>query len=500
MAKVKLKTNAKLKTARNLDGAAPATGRSTRRTARSTKKNIDVDQDVEKKGNGGVLAIILMLVLIGGGGAGGYYYIKMNQKVQTAYIVTPEETTLMEGIDKRIQNVQVEQTELEYIMRDVKQFQSNYTIAQVVPVAEGEEPKKFTSPNIPLVQEIKDDAVEGLVSSAREQLRKIDHTRLLKEKDDYILAKQREDLIAKQNADEAARKKAAEEAKVEAHKQKVAEGEAIDEGKSEVRWSLLDVDMFDRSLFKPLEGKYAYDFLTSEKRIDPWFKFELDAQKNWGKAMVQIIKSARYTFGILSNSGTDHRGWVMFYEKRKGNLMNISKMNFRIRVVDFVEGVEVVRSLERPIIDISPEEFWKLLERAVQPEGLKKSTIASKNWKALKEVLPDKSDAQIVRFGYASLMYMLKQFPAAKKMIKEVSEISTDVLSEEIKFVEPTFNRREMKIALDISSGLYGDGKRQDALKILEKMKTRFDFTDEWGEFEDDFNRLKNDAMKIKKR
>ena len=75
----------------------------------------------------------------------------------------------------------------------------------------------------------------------------------------------------------------------------------------------------------------------------------------------------------------------------------------------------------------------------MEPEGLAKSTIASKNWKALKEVHPSKSDAQILKFGYASLMYMLKQFPASKKMIKEISEISTDVLSEEIKFVEPTF-------------------------------------------------------------
>jgi len=500
MAKVKLKTNAKAKTARNIDtSSAPATGRSTRRTSRTTRKNIDVDKAEEKKGNGGVIAIILMLVLIGGGGAGGYYYIKMNQKVQTEYIVTDDEANFMKGLDKRIQNVQVEETELEYIMRDVKEFQKTYTIAQVVG-EEGEEKKEYFSPNIPLVQDIKDDAVEGLVSSSREQLRKIDHDRLLKEKEAYILAKQEEDLREKQKANEAARIKAAADAKIAAHKQKVAAGASLDETKGEVRWNLLDVDMFDRSLFKPLEGKYAYDFLTAEKRIDPWYKFELDAQKNWGKAMVQIVKSARYTFGVLSNSGTDHRDWVMFYEKRKGKLMSISKMNFRIRVVDFVDGIEIVRSLERPIIDISPEEFWKLLERAVQPEGLEKSTIASKNWKALKEVHPDKSDAQIVRFGYASLMYMLKQFPAAKKMIKEVSEISTDVLSQEIKYVEPTFNRREMKIALDISSGLYGDGKRQDCLMILEKMKTRFDFTDEWGEFEDDFNRLKNDAMKIKKR
>ena len=501
MAKVKLKTNAKLKTTRNIDAGAPATGKSTRRTTRTTRKNIDVDTPAaEKKGNGGVLAIILMLVLIGGGGAGGYYYIKMNQKVQEAYIVTPEEENLFGGITKRTQNVQVEQTELEYIMRDVKTFQSTYTIAQVVGGEDGQPKKEFYSPNIKEVQEIKDDAVEGLVSSAREQFRKLDHAKLLKEKEAFLLAKQEADLKAKAAADAAAADAAAVKAKEEAHKQKVAKGAALDEGKEEVRWSLLDTDMFDRSLFKPLEGKFSYDFLTAEQRIDPWYKFELDAQKNWGKAMVQIIKSARYTFGILSNSGTDHRGWVMYYEKRKGNLMNISKMNFRIKVVDFVDGIELERSLERPIIDISPEEFWKLLSRAVEPAGLEKSTIASKNWKALKEVHPGKSDAQIVRFGYASLMYMLKQFPASKKMIKEVSEISTDVLTQEIKYVEPTFNRREMKIALDIASGLYGDGKRQDCLMILEKMKTRFDFTDEWGEFEDDFNRLKNDAMKIKKR
>ena len=495
MAKVKLKTNAKLKTARNLDGAAPATGRSTRRT---TRKNIDVDDAPEKSGSGGMLAIILMLVLIGGGGAGGYYYIKMNQKVQTEYIVTPEEKNVLENIDKRIVNIQVDQTNLEFLMGDIAKFQDVYTIPQVV--ENDEQRQEFLSPNIPLVQEVKDDTVEGLVAASRERLRKLDHLEILKRKEAWVLAQQEIELKKKQEADEAARIKAAEEAKIQAHQAMVAQGEALDETKSEVRWSMLDVDMFDRSLFKPLEGKFVYDFLTSEKRIDPWVKFELDAQKKWGHAMVKIIKSARYAFGILSNSGTDHRGWVFYYEKRKGTLNSISKMNFKIRVVDNVEGVEITRVLERPIIDIQPDEFWKLLSNAVDPEGLKKSMIASKNWAALKAVHPDKSDAQILKFGYASLMYMLKQFPASKKMIKEISEIPTDVLAQEITYVEPTFNRREMKIALDIASGLYGDGKRQDALMILEKMKTRFDFTDEWNEFETDFNRLKNDAMKIKKR
>lgn len=495
MAKVKLKTNTKIKTVRNLEGAASATGKSTRRT---TKKNVQVDDIPEKSGSGGIVAIIIMLILIGGGGAGGWYYIKMSQKVPMAYMVTPEEKNLMADLNKRIENIQVDQTNLEFLLADVAKFQGTYTIAQVI--EEDEQRHEFFSPNIEEVQEIKDDAVEGLVSADRERARKLDYERLLKEKEAYVLQQQQIALKKKQEEDEMARQKAAEQAKIDAQKQLVAQGKAMDENKSEVRWNILDVDMFDRSLFKPLEGKFSYDFLTSEKRVDPWVKFELDAQKNWGHAMVEIIKSARYTFGILSNSGTDYRGWEMFYEKRKGNLMNISKQNFRIRVVDNVEGIEVTRSLERPIIDIPTDEFWKLLERAVEPENLKNSKNASKNWAALKDVHPGKSEAQILKFGYASLMYMLKQFPSSKKMIKDVSEISTDVLKEEIKFVEPTFNRREMKIALDIASGLYGDGKRQDALKILDKMKNRFDFTDEWSEFEEDFNRLKNDAMKIKKR
>lgn len=495
MAKVKLKTNTKLKTARNLDGAAPATNRSTRR---NTRKNIEVDEAPEAKGGGGILAIIVMLVLIGGGGAGGYYYIKMSQKVPMQYVVTKDETTLLKNINRRIENIQVDQTNIEFLLADIAKFQEVYTIPQVVEL--DEQPHEFLSPNIDEVQLIKDDAVEGVISSVRERQRKIDFMELNKAKENFVLAKQQQGLLDKQKADEVERIKAAEQAKVDAHQQLVTKGGELDETKGEVRWNLLDIDMFDRSLFKPLEGKYSYDFLTSEKRVDPWVKFELDAQKNWGHSMVEIIKSARYAFGILSNSGTDYRGWVFHYEKRKGNLMNISKLNFRIRVVDNVEGIEVKRSLERPIIDIPPDEFFRLLTRAVEPENLKNSVNASKNWVALKAIHPGKSDAQILKFGFASIMYMLKQFPAAKAMAKEISEISTDVLKEEIKFVEPTFNRREMKIGLEISNGLYGDGKRQDALIILERMKTRFDFTDEWSEFEDDFNRLKNDAMKIKKR
>ena len=495
MAKVKLKTNAKIKTVRNLDGAAPATNRSTRR---NTRKNIEVDEAPEEKGGGGILAIIVMLVLIGGGGAGGYYYIKMSQKVPMNYVVTKDETNLLKNIDKRIENIQVDQTNLEFLLSDVSKFQGIYTIAQVV--EQDEQKHEFFSPNLELVQEVKDDAVEGLVSATRERRRKLDYMEILKAKETYVLDQQQKALLKKQKEDIAAGIKKAEDAKIEAHKQMVAQGADLDQTKTEVRWNLLDVDMFDRSLFKPLDGKFSYDFLTSEKRVDPWVKFELDAQKNWGHAMVKIIKSARYTFGILSNSGTDYRDWIMYYDKRKGTLMNISKLNFRIRVVVNVEGVEIKRSLERPIIDIPTEEFWKLLDRAVKPESLKNSKNASKNWVALKEIHPGKSEAQVLKFGFASIMYMLKQFPASKATIKEVSEISTDVLLEEIKFVEPTFNRREMKIALEIANGLYGDGKRQDSLIILDKMKTRFASADEWGEFEDDFNRLKNDAMKIKKR
>ena len=132
MAKVKLKTNAKPKTVR--EGSAPETGRATRRTAKSTTRNTarstsrntkrskDYDDAPEKKGSGGTIAIILMLVLIIGGGAGGYIYIVMNKEVQKDYIVTAEEKTFMAGVDKRIQNVQLDVTNLEYLMQDVNKF------------------------------------------------------------------------------------------------------------------------------------------------------------------------------------------------------------------------------------------------------------------------------------------------------------------------------------------------------------------------------------------
>ena len=210
-------------------------------------------------------------------------------------------------------------------------MEKTYTIAQVV----GEPPEEvneYFSPNIPIIQGIKDEAVEGMVAAARDRLRKVDFDRLGKEAEQYRLAQQEKARQDKAAADKLAAEKAAKQAQIDAHKAKVAEGKRIDEGKEEVRWSLLDVDMFDRSLFKPLEGKFSFDFLTAESRIKPWYKFELEAQKKWGQAMVQIIKSARYTFGVLSNSGTDHRGWVFYYEKRrKGTLNSISKMKFKIR-------------------------------------------------------------------------------------------------------------------------------------------------------------------------
>ena len=99
-------------------------------------------------------------------------------------------------------------------------------------------------------------------------------------------------------------------------------------------------------------------------------------------------------------------------------------------------------------------------------------------------------------------MYCLKQFPSARAKIKEISEIPTELLSAEIDLVEPTFDRREMKIAMGIANGLYDEGFRQDCLMILEKMKERFatEPSKQWGEFKDAFDELYNKAQKLKKK
>jgi hypothetical protein len=264
-----------------------------------------------------------------------------------------------------------------------------------------------------------------------------------------------------------------------------------------VRWEVLDEDMFKRSMFKPLDGQYRFDFIQASKRLDPWLVFNLEGQRAWGNEMLKIIQSAEATFGLIANSGTDHKNWVFIYETQKGSLRLIDKSTMHIKVVD-AEGKE--KKLSRPIIDIPPDEFWKLVKRAVFSESLKTSVNASKSWAALKEINPNKSDEQVLKFGFASLMYCLKQFPASKKMIKSISEVSTDVLKSEIAFVEPVFNNREMLLGLDIVENLIKKGFRTDSIMILAKMKERFHFTVEWDAMTGRYNKLHNEAENIKKK
>lgn len=502
MAKVKLKTSAKLKTSRNLDGGR-GTGRSTgRKTGRRTQRDIEDDDDYyeEKSGKGGIVAIILLLVLIGGGGAGGYWYLKMKNQRPAQYVETAAETQALKDLNNKIVNVQLDVNNLRYVVSDANKFYEKYSTPQVV--MKDEQKLEFTSPNLEPVQVIKDDAVEGLVSAKRIKLREVAYKELLamnqKHKNELAVEANKEELA---KAEEARLKKIQEE-KVQALAKLKADAEALDATKDTVRWAILDEDMFDRSLFKPLEGKFEFNFIQAGKKFAPWIAFKQQAQAKWGRGMKLIIDSAMNTFEILSNSGTDHMGWTFIYEKRKGTLRGITIKEFKIKVVDNIEGVEIPKTLTRPIIDIPPDEFYKLCHKAVLIDKLAKSMNAKKKWVELQKLHPGKSDEQILKFGFASLMYCLKQFPSARAKIQEISEIPTELLSAEIDLVEPTFDRREMKIAMEISQALYDDGKRQDCLMILEKMKERFSTepSKQWGEYKDAFDALYNQAQKLKKK
>ena len=85
-------------------------------------------------------------------------------------------------------------------------------------------------------------------------------------------------------------------------------------------------------------------------------------------------------------------------------------------------------------------------------------------------------------------------------MLAKITEISTDTLRGEIDAVEPKYNRDEMTLAMSIAADLYKTGKRQDSLKVLEKMKRLFGETEQWEEFKDEFDKLYNYNQKIKKR
>jgi hypothetical protein len=444
-----------------------------------------------------MVAFLVFMILAGGGGGGAFFYLK-KQKEVTTYIVTKQESDLMRVIDKRLSLPTQSVSQLNFVLGDLEDFEAKFTIPQII--MDGEAQKQLLSPNIDEVYAIKEDVVESLVTAKRDKLRTRDYELIRRQEESNRVEVERLARVEQRRQEEEEAKNAQIAAKEEAKAALLARGEELDEGKQDVRWEVLDSLMFERSMFRPLEGKFSFNFVSSIKLVDSWRKFPLDKQKAWGNGMALIFASAQNTFGMISNSGTDFRDAKMYYEKREGTVMNISKQQFRIRVVDNVEGIEITRSLDRDIIDIPPAEFYKLLKIAIEPKTLAKSKNASKNWAALQKLHEGKTDAQILDFGYACIMYMLKEFPSSKKTAQNVSEISTGLLFEEIKLVEPKHNRREMNMGVETAQALYDDGKRQDTLLILERMRVRFEETAEWDEFKEQFVALKESALQVKKR
>ena len=495
MAKVKFKTQTNL----DVDNSSRSSGR---RSGRSTGRNsgrVSSRQEAApaKKKSNGALAFLVFMILAGGGGAGAYFYLT-KQKEVTTYIITKQEADLVRQINKRLEIPAQSISQLNFILGDLEDFERQFTIPQVAIIDEKE--VHFSSPHVEEMAKVKLDVIEGIASAKRDKYRVADYDSIQQMIEKARIEKERLVLEERKKQEEAERIASQKKAKEDAQAALVAKGEALDEGKTDVRWEVLDSLMFDRSMFRPLEGEFSFNFVSSIKLVDPWVKFPLDKQKEWGNAMSLIYASAQTTFGIISNSGTDYRGFKMFYEKREGTIMNISKQQFRIQVVDNVEGIEIKRSLERDIIDMPMTEFYNLLKQAVLPENLTKSKNASKNWDALKKLHPGISEEQVLEFGYACIMYMLKEFPSSKKAITRVSELPTKLLLEEIALVEPKHNRREMDMGIQTAQGLYDEGKRQDTLIILERMRVRFEETDEWSEYKDQFVTLKESANQIKKR
>jgi len=472
------------------------TGKRTGRKGASTRRGKKAKEE-KKKGGAGMLIGILVLAILGGGGFGAKYYIDNQPK--PAYTISKEEKDHKKILDGYVEEAVLSLPKLQASFSKSLEFVELYSKPQVFK----EEKLKFYSPSKTFAKELRDDIAEGITQAKRDELRDVDFNALVAAKQQYEIEQE------KIKADKAAALKIqlAEEEKVKTAAKHAAEQQAkaeeLDSTKPEVRWTLLDSCIFSRPYFKPLDGIYTFDFIDAQAKVDPWSAFALPAQKAWGDGMKKIIASASNTFNILSNSGTDCRDWKMWFKKREGKLKNISKLTFRIEVIDNIEGVEYTRSLEKPIIDIEPAEFYKLLQRAVKPENIKKSKNADKMWSQLKALHEGKSDEQILLFGFASMNYMLKEFPSARKALKEITEIDakyTELLLAEIKEVEPTYDRREMKDGLEIANALYDDGRRKDALNILDKMKTRFAETAEWGEYEGQYQELFDKASVARKR
>jgi hypothetical protein len=297
----------------------------------------------------------------------------------------------------------------------------------------------------------------------------------------YLVERKKE--LAAYELDQARNKQLAasaetEQARIDAQKaasdallaQAQAASDELEERKDDVRWKVLDSDM----------DPEKYSFQSSLSSYEVFYKNK--HHEAWGSGMMDMTRRALDCFKLVSNTGKKFRNRPITHQGRKGKILTFGKTYYEIEIVEFLES----KNLHRETLSINqfePDELYELIKDG----GSKKN-------------------ANELLYDYASLLYFFKEFPAARKYLASVKQDDLDdaaqpeLLLAEIKAVEPTYNRREIRTNIDTIQQLISQGKRNKAYRHLNvNVRPRFGDCDEWLEFKDDLDEIEKEAKKLQK-
>ena len=452
---------AKIKSSSRKSSLSSTRKNSSRRSREEVEEEIDSNeeettdfhQEPSKSKTGLIVALVLVLAIAGG----VVGVLATKEKPPVGYQMTANEISSIAKIEKMLSMGSINSSTAFTLRSAAGKFVSTFK----------DNPDYVKNGKL---EKIIQDCDEIIISEGRAAR----HPRYLVERKKELAAFELEQARNKQLAASAeieqARLDAQKASKEEALAKDQAASEALAERKDDVRWKVLDSDM----------DPEKYSFESSLSSYEVYYKNKF--HETWGAGMMDITRRALTCFKLISNSGKKYRDRPITYQGRKGKILNFGKTYYEIEILEFLASKNLHRET-LPIDKFEADELYELIKDG----GSKKS-------------------ANELLYDYASLLYFFKDFPAARRYLASVKQgdlennAQPELLLAEIKAVEPTYNRREIRKHLDTIQKFISQGKRNKAYRHFNvTVRPRFGDSDEWLEFKDDLDEIEKEAKKLQK-
>ena len=449
---------AKMKTSSRKSSLSSSKSKTSRR-AREEEYDEEVDdtQDFHEEPSKSKTGLIIALVLILAVAGGVVGVLATKEKPAVGYQMTPDEASQIEKIEKMLKMGSIKSNTAFSLRSTAEKFIKTYK----------DNPDYVTNGKLEKVIEDCDEIIISEVRASR-------HPKYLMNRKKELAAYELDQARNKQAAASAEAEDARIAAQNDANEARQAEvqqsADELDSRKDDIRWKVLDSDMNPK--------KYSFEMSLSS--FEPFYKNS--HHEAWGSGMMDITRRALSCFNLVSNTGKKFRNRPITHQGRKGKILNFGKTYYEIEIVEFLES----KNLHRETLSINEFEADELYE-LIKAGGSKKSD-------------------QELLYDYASLLYFFKDFPAARKYLASVDQsqladdAQPDLLLAEIKAVEPTYNRREIRSHIANIEELISQGKRNKAYRHFNVVvRPRFGDSDEWADFKDDLANIETEAKKLQK-